>query len=547
MVSQFISVLALEVAIPLFTVIGLIVGGGVCFFVLKRFSKTQIGTAREDAARLKEDAAKLREDAAIEAKNLRKEALLEAKEEQHRLRAEFEEEKEKFKAEFEKETKERRSEIQKTETRIAQKEELLDKKEQQLDAKRETVEKLKQDILKKEADLGQIEAELNRANEKMIAELEKVAELTKQEAKDRLTEMLADEAKRDAANIVREIENNAKEEGMKRAKEIVGQAIQKCATEYASEITVSVVPLPNDELKGRIIGRVGRNIRALESATGVDLIIDDTPDVVTLSGFDPVRREIARITLEKLIADGRIHPARIEEMVERVKKDVESGIKETGESAAFEAGIFGLNPELVKLLGRLKYRTSYGQNVLKHSLEVASLAATMATELGADVKIAKRAGLLHDIGKAVDSTVEGTHIQIGVDLAKKYKESKDVVHCIAAHHGEIQAETIEAILVQAADAISGARPGARRESVENYVKRLEKLENIANSFNGVEQSYAIQAGREIRVIVKPNEVDDGTTVFLAKEIAHRLENELDYPGQIKVNVIRELRSVEYAK
>ncbi|MDR3264050.1 MAG: ribonuclease Y [Clostridiales bacterium] len=524
-------------------IVALLIGAAGCFFVLKKLSKSEIGSAKQEAE-------KLRDEARNEAKNLRKEALLEAKDEQQKLKAELERESK----ERERENKERRNEIQKTEARILQKEEALDKKdeaitrkEQQLDQKRDAVDKLKQDILKKESDLTAVEAELGRAHEKMIAELEKVADLTKQEAKDRLIESLAEEAKKDAVNIVKEIENNAKEEGLKRAKEIVGLAIQRCATDHASEITVSVVSLPNDELKGRIIGRVGRNIRALESATGVDLIIDDTPDVVTLSGFDPVRREVARVTLEKLIADGRIHPARIEEMVERVKKDIDVSIKEAGETAAYDMGIFGLHPEIIKLIGRLKYRTSYGQNVLNHSLEVANLAGAMAAELGADVKIAKRAGLLHDIGKAVDSTVEGTHIQIGVDLAKKYKETKEIVHCIAAHHGEVQAESIEAILVQAADAISGARPGARRESVENYVKRLEKLEDIANSFTGVEQSYAIQAGREIRVIVKPNEVDDSTTVFLAKEIAHRLENELDYPGQIKVNVIRELRSIEYAK
>ncbi|MDR2090796.1 MAG: ribonuclease Y [Clostridiales bacterium] len=528
----------------LFSIIGVAVGAAACFFVLTKLSKTRIGTAKEEAAALKakaeSEAEKIRKEAA-------KEAMLEAKEERHKLRAEFEREKEKFKTEFERETKERKSEIQKTEARILQKEDSIDKKEQQLDMKRDAVEKQKQDLLKKEADLAVLESELSRANEKMLAELEKVAELTKQEAIDRLMEGLVEEAKKDAVNVVREIENAAREDGLKRAKEIVGQSIQKCAADYASEITVSVVPLPNEELKGRIIGRVGRNIRALESATGVDLIIDDTPDVVTLSGFDPVRREIARVTLEKLIADGRIHPARIEEMVERVKKDIEAGMKEAGEAAAFDTGVFGLHPELIKLLGRLKYRTSYGQNILKHSLEVANIAGAMAAELGADVKIAKRAGLLHDIGKAVDSTVEGTHIQIGVDIAKKFKESKEVIHCIAAHHGEIQTESIEAILVQAADAISGARPGARRESVENYVKRLERLEDIANSFTGVEQSYAIQAGREIRVIVKPNEVDDSMTVFLAKEIAHKLESELDYPGQIKVNVIRELRSIEYAK
>ncbi len=481
-------------------------------------------------------AEKILEDARQEAKTYRKEAILEAKEEQHRLRSEFD-----------KEIRERRSEIQRTEARLNQKEDMLDKKEESIEKRSEAVEQTKQNLAQKESELARKSQDIQQAHEKMISELQRVAGMTKEEAKAILMDNLLEEVKKEAATEAREIENNAREEAEKKAKNIISLAIQRCAVDHSSEITMSIVPLPNEDMKGRIIGRVGRNIRAFENVTGVDLIIDDTPDVVTLSGFDPVRREIARITLEKLVSDGRIHPARIEEIVDKVKKDIESQMKEAGESAVFDAGIYGLHPELVKILGRLKYRTSYGQNVLKHSLEVSYLAGIMAAELGADVKIAKRAGLLHDIGKAIDHEVEGTHIQIGVDLAKKYKENADVIHAIAAHHNDIQPQTIEALLVQTADAISGARPGARRESLENYVKRLEKLENVANSFDGVEQSYAIQAGREIRVMVKPEEVNDESTIFMAKEIAKKLEAELEYPGQIKVNVIRELRSVEYAK
>lgn len=481
-------------------------------------------------------AEKILEDARQEAKTYRKEAILEAKEEQHRLRAELD-----------KETRERRSEFQRTEARLNQKEDMLDKKEESMEKRSEALEQAKQGLAQKENELARKSQDIQQAHEKMLAELQRVSGMTKEEAKAVLMDNLLDEVKKDAASIAREIENNARDEAEKKAKNIISLAIQRCAVDHSSEITMSIVPLPNEDMKGRIIGRVGRNIRAFENVTGVDLIIDDTPDVVTLSGFDPVRREIARITLEKLVSDGRIHPARIEEIVDKVKKDIESQMKEAGEAAVFDAGIYGLHPELVKILGRLKYRTSYGQNVLKHSLEVSYLAGIMAAELGADVKIAKRAGLLHDIGKAIDHEVEGTHIQIGVDLAKKYKENADVIHAIAAHHNDIQPQTIEALLVQTADAISGARPGARRESLENYVKRLEKLENVANSFDGVEQSYAIQAGREIRVMVKPEEVNDESTVFMAKEIAKKLEAELEYPGQIKVNVIRELRSVEYAK
>lgn len=509
--------------------ISLVIALALGFLIFKYLPGRKIDKALNSAE-------KILEDARQEAKTYRKEAILEAKEEQHRMRAELD-----------KETRERRSEFQRTEARLNQKEDMLDKKEESMEKRSEALEQTKQNLAQKESELARKSQDIQNAHEKMLAELQRVSGMTKEEAKAVLMDNLLDEVKREAATEAREIENNAREEAEKKAKNIISLAIQRCAVDHSSEITMSIVPLPNEDMKGRIIGRVGRNIRAFENVTGVDLIIDDTPDVVTLSGFDPVRREIARITLEKLVSDGRIHPARIEEIVDKVKKEIESQMKEAGEAAVFDAGIYGLHPELVKILGRLKYRTSYGQNVLKHSLEVSYLAGIMAAELGADVKIAKRAGLLHDIGKAIDHEVEGTHIQIGVDLAKKYKENADVIHAIAAHHNDVPPQTIEALLVQTADAISGARPGARRESLENYVKRLEKLENVANSFDGVEQSYAIQAGREIRVMVKPEEVNDESTVFMAKEIAKKLEAELEYPGQIKVNVIRELRSVEYAK
>ena len=381
----------------------------------------------------------------------------------------------------------------------------------------------------------------------MVQELEKVAQMSREEAKTQLVEAMTEEAKRDAAGMIKNIEAEAKENGERKAKEIVSLAIQKCSTEQATEITVSVVPLPSDDMKARIIGREGRNIRTLENATGIELIIDDTPEVAIVSGFDPVRRETARIALEKLIQDGRIHPARIEETVEKVKKELDVQIKEAGESAMFECGIFGLHPEIVKLLGRLKFRTSYGQNVLKHSIEVSHLAGVMATELGIDPQLAKRAGLLHDIGKAVDFEIEGTHMQIGADLAKKYRENHNVINAILAHHGDVEPKTLEAILVQAADAISASRPGARRETTTNYVKRLQRLEEISSSFKGVEKCYAIQAGREVRVMVKPEQIDDAQTLFLAKEIAKKIEQEMEYPGQIKVNVIREWRATEYAK
>ncbi len=483
-----------------------------------------------------EQANKIMQDAITQSKNLHKEEVLAAKEEILRL-----------KTDFDKEVKERRSEMQRNEQRLAQREDNLSKKEDMLDKKIENVDSMKENVKAKEKQIDDIKAQIVEEKDNLVAEIERVAGLTKDEAKNMLVSQYIDDAKKDAVKYVREIESNAKEEADRRAKEIVTSAIQRCAVDHASEVTVSVVNLPNDDMKGRIIGREGRNIRALENATGIDLIIDDTPEAVVLSGFDPIRREVARLTLEKLIQDGRIHPARIEEMVEKVRKDLEAQIKEAGENATYEAGVFGIHGDLVKILGRLKYRTSYGQNVLKHSLEVSALAGQLAAELGADVNICKRAGLLHDIGKAVDHEVEGTHISIGVDLAKKYKESNAVIHCIAAHHNDIEPTTIEAIIIQIADAISGSRPGARRESLDNYIKRLEKLESIANSYNGVEKSFAIQAGREVRIIVKPEVVDDNATVFMAKEIAKQIESEMEYPGQIKVNVIREMRSVEYAK
>lgn len=521
-------------------IIGIACGVAIGILAYRASTKKTIGLAKDTAEKLieegKREAAKIVDDGKAEAKALRKESLADAKEEQRRLRNEFD-----------RESRERRAEIQKSEQRLLQREELITSKELLLDKKMDSIEGVKQELEQKNRDLEIKAGEIQQAHGRMIQELEKVSNMTAEQARNQLLDELLESVKKDAGIMAKEIEQNAKEDAEKKAKNIIGLAIQKCAADHAAEITVSVVPLPNDEMKGRLIGRVGRNIRALENATGIDLIIDDTPDVVTLSGFDPMRREIARITIERLITDGRIHPARIEEMVDKVRRELDVQIKETGEGATFDAGVYGIHPELVKLLGRLKYRTSYGQNVLNHSLEVSYLAGLMAGELGADIKIAKRAGLLHDIGKAVDHEVEGTHIQIGVDLAKKYKESSAVIHAIEAHHNDVEPTTLEAIIVQAADAISGSRPGARRESLENYVKRLEKLEGLANSFAGVEQSYAIQAGREIRVIVKPEQVNDASTIFLAKEIANKLEQELEYPGQIKVSVIRETRSVEYAK
>jgi len=449
--------------------------------------------------------------------------------------------------ETERDIKERKSEALKIEERITQREEKIVQKEEALDKKHEEIDKKKEDLKTRQEEIEVMKEQVGHSHAKMLAELEKVSQLTKEEARKELVREIEASAKIDAAKLVREIESNAKEEGERKAREIISTAIQRCTIDHTAEITVSTVVIPNEDMKGRIIGREGRNVRALENATGVDFIIDDTPDTVVLSGFDPVRREIARVSLEKLISDGRIHPARIEEVVEKSKREIEHQVKEAGEAAMFEAGVFNLNPELVKTLGRLKYRTSYGQNVLKHSLEVSHLAGLMAAELGADVAIAKRGGLLHDIGKTASHEVEGTHVTIGVDIAKKFNESKDVIHCIEAHHGDVEATTVEAILVQCADSISGSKPGARRESLENYVKRLEKLESIANAFEGVEKSYAIQAGREVRVIVKPEQVNDERTILLAKDIAKQIENEMQYPGQIKVSIVRELRSVEYAK
>ena len=533
LVSAPQTLLVLAIVLP---IVALLLGIAAGIFVYIMIQKKKLGEAKQSANKITEDAYAEAKEIRAQAKNQQKETILETKEEIQKLRAEFD-----------RELKERRNEAQRTEQRLSQREDALDKKEDALDKKTEALDKAKASIAEKESQIDAKKAEIDKAHERMLSEIEKAAQLTRDEAKALLIQEIEEEARRDAVKYVRDAEAEAKEEADKKARTIITTALQRCAVDHSAEITVSVVNLPNDEMKGRIIGREGRNIRALENATGVDLIIDDTPEAVVLSGFDPVRREVARITLEKLIADGRIHPARIEEVVEKTRKELDAQIKETGENATFEAGVYGLHGDLVRLLGRLKYRTSYGQNVLKHSLEVSYLAGLMAAELGADVKLAKRAGLLHDIGKAVDHEVEGTHITIGADLAKKYKENKDVIHCIAAHHNDIEPQTVEAILVQCADAISGARPGARRESLDNYVKRLEKLEEIANSFNGVEKSFAIQAGREVRIIVKPEVVNDAATVFLAKDIAKRIESEMEYPGQIKVNVIRETRSVDYAK
>lgn len=488
------------------------------------------------ATQSKNNATKILENAYAEAKTAKKEAILEAKEEIHSL-------KEKCDAEI----AERYNEISKSENRLTMKEESLQRKEENLDKKAESLDVMLDNLRQREEELQEAKKEVDREGEKITQALEKVSGISKEEAKKQLIDKFVDEAKMDCAQTIRQMEEDAVDTAEKKAREIVTLAVQKCATNITSEITVTVVPLPNDELKGRIIGREGRNIRAIENATGVDLIIDDTPEAVVLSGFDPYRREIARVALEKLIMDGRIHPARIEEIVEKAQKEVDAVIKEAGENAVYESGVINMHPELIKILGRLKFRTSYGQNVLKHSLEVCHLAGLLASELGANVKIAKRAGLLHDIGKALDHEQEGTHVSIGVELAKKYKESAEVVHCIEAHHGDVEFRSLEAIIVQTADAISSSRPGARRELLDAYIKRLENLENIANSFKGVEKSYAIQAGREIRIMVKPEEIDDKKMVFLAKDIARKIESELQYPGQIKVNVIRETRASDVAK
>ena len=466
---------------------------------------------------LEKEADDLVEKAKKEAESTKKEAILEAKEEVHRLRNDLD-----------RDSRERRNEIQRLERRILQREESLDKKSDLLEKKEETINKRLQEI-------DQMEENVQQLYVKRREELERISNLTSEEAKEILLGEVRKEVSHDAALLIKEIESKAKEEADKKSREIITTAIQRCAADHVSESTVHVVALPNDEMKGRIIGREGRNIRTLETLTGVDLIIDDTPEAVILSSFDPIRREVARIALEKLIVDGRIHPARIEEMVERAKKDVENDIKEEGEQATLETGVHGLHPEIIRLLGRLKYRTSYGQNVLKHSIEVAYLASVMASELGLDVNLAKRAGLLHDIGKAIDQEQEGPHALIGGDFAKKYHESPLVVNAIAAHHGDVEMMSLEAVLVQAADAISAARPGARRETLEAYIKRLEKLEEIANSYEGVDKSYAIQAGREIRIMVKPEQLDDAGSIELARNLAKSVEEQLEYPGQIKIN------------
>lgn len=520
------TAIALCVVLP---IIGLLLGGAIGIIVYRAVQKKKHDTAEQTAN-------KMIEDAVNEVKQMRKTASREA-----------EEKLEQDRSKLEKEYRDKQSNLSRSEQRILQREETLDKKEQSLDRKSDELDAQKAALAQKHAEADKLKKDLDNANNKILDEIQHIAQMTKEEAKNQLIDAIRDEAKHDAAKMVREIDAEAKEEADKRAQKIVALAVQRCAVDHSAEITVSTVSLPNDEMKGRIIGREGRNIRALETATGCDLIIDDTPEAVVLSCFDPIRREIARIALEKLISDGRIHPGRIEDLVEKAKREVDVKVKEAGENAMYETGVFGLNPDLVRILGRLRFRTSYGQNVLRHSIEVSNLAGIMAAELGADVALCKRGGLLHDIGKALDHEMDGTHVSIGVDVAKKYKESKGVIHCIAAHHNDVEPETIEAIIVQCCDAISGARPGARRESLDNYIKRLEKLEEIANSYEGVEKSFAVQAGREVRIIVKPETIDDVKAMYMAKEIAKQIEQDMQYPGQIKVNVIRETRAVEYAK
>ncbi len=521
-------------------IIAIIVIGGICLFAGYMYRKDMV---EKKINRSEETARRLYDDAVRKADDYKKEKVFEAKEEILKARAAMDAEK----AENDREMRDRRSEVQRSENRLVQREASLDKRSDSLDSRESDLKKRSDALDRKQEETDRLNQEAEALHLKQTSELERIAAMTQDEAKQIIIERVQKEAFHDAAAQVRDIEARAKEEAEKKARNIIALAIQKCAADHVAESTVSVIALPNDDMKGRIIGREGRNIRALETATGVDLIIDDTPEAVIVSAFDPVRREVARLTVEKLINDGRIHPARIEETVEKARKEVENQIREAGESAVFETNQHGIHHELVKLLGRLKYRTSYGQNVLKHAIEVSHLAGMMAAELGADVQLAKRAGLLHDIGKAVDHEAEGTHVTLGGELARKYHESNDVIHAILAHHNDVEPQTVEAVLVQAADAISAARPGARRESLENYIKRLTKLEEISMSFPGVEKCYAIQSGREVRIMVKPDDVTDEGTKVLAKEIAKRIEKEMEYPGQIRVNVIRETRSMEYAK
>ena len=509
-----INIAVFLIAAVIFTFVGV--------YIRKRVAESKLNSAENEAKQILERAK-------IEAENSKKEEIFKAKEEILSARKDLDDE-----------IRERRGEVQQQERRLIQKEENLERK-------LENVDKKEKDLMKKEEELEVRKSELKEITNRQMSELQRISGLSRDEAKKKLLSELEKTMTAEKAAVIREFESKTKEEAAKSAREIVGYAIQKCAADHTSETTVSIVSLPNDDMKGRIIGREGRNIKALETLTGIDLIIDDTPEAVVISGFDPLRREVAKIALEKLIEDGRIHPAKIEEMVEKAKEEVENTIKEEGERAVLETGVVGLHPDLVKLLGKLRYRTSYGQNVLNHSIEVSNLARIMAEELGLDPKLARRAGLLHDIGKALDHDMEGTHVEIGVEILKKYKENDKVINAVQAHHGDVEPQTIEAVLVQAADAISASRPGARRETLENYIKRLETLEKIADSFEGVEKSFAIQAGREIRIIVKPEKISDDQMVIMARDVAKKVEDEMEYPGQIKVNLVRETRVVDYAK